>query len=54
MLIDTLLQHDYDLVITGSRRPKGVAGLRSRMLTDKLIGRLSVPLMIVPYPMPDE
>ena len=34
----------------GRPRPKGKAGLRSRMLTEKLLRTLSVPVLIVPYP----
>lgn len=40
----------YDLVIIGSPRPKGKAGLRSRMATEPLARSLPVPLLIVPYP----
>ena len=54
VLIDTVNQYDYDLVVVGSPRPKGVAGLRSRMVTEKVIGRLPTPLTIVPYPVADE
>ncbi|MDH5391754.1 MAG: universal stress protein [Gammaproteobacteria bacterium] len=40
----------YDMVIMGSPRPKGVAGLRSRMTTGPLAETISSPLLIVPYP----
>lgn len=40
----------FDLIVMGSPRPKGVSGLRSRMLTDKVMRQLSVPLLIAPYP----
>ena len=39
----------FDLVVLGSPRPKGKAGLRSRMVTETT-RELPVPLMIVPYP----
>lgn len=42
-------QH-FDLVIIGSKRPKGTPGLNSKMALDKLSGKLHVPLLIVPYP----
>lgn len=39
-----------DLVVVGSRRPRGVPGLKSRLSVDKLLDRLPIPLLIVPYP----
>jgi len=48
-LLETAGKQDFDLVVMGSPRPKGVKGLRSRMLTDKTRG-LPVPVLIVPYP----
>ncbi|HLD14235.1 MAG TPA: universal stress protein [Burkholderiales bacterium] len=39
-----------DMVVLGAPRPKGKAGLRSRMLTEKLLRMLSVPALIIPYP----
>ena len=41
---------EYDLVVMGAPRPKGVSGLRSRMSTDTVKRSLSTPLMIAPYP----
>ena len=41
---------EYDLVVMGSPRPKGVPGLRSRMATDPLAKNIKAPLLIVPYP----
>lgn len=41
-----------DLIVLGSRRPRGTPGLRSRMRIDRLTERVSVPLLIVPYPSP--
>ncbi len=48
-LINVSQKEAYDLVVMGSPRPKGMAGLRSRMLT-KSTRDLSVPVIIVPYP----
>jgi len=39
-----------DLIVLGSRRPKGREGLRSRMLDEKLFRSLHVPVVIAPYP----
>lgn len=41
---------DYDLVVMGGRRPKGVDGLRSRMLTERLHQLHHAPLLVIPYP----
>lgn len=48
-LISVSQKEDYDLLVMGSPRPKGISGLRSRMLT-KSTRKLSIPMMIVPYP----
>lgn len=40
----------YDLIVMGSPRPKGMSGIKSRMMTDTLTTLLSSPLLIVPYP----
>ncbi|KPK11196.1 MAG: hypothetical protein AMJ68_06795 [Acidithiobacillales bacterium SG8_45] len=48
-LIDTSKKEAFDLLVMGSPRPKGVAGLKSRMLTDSTRS-LGVPTVIVPYP----
>lgn len=39
-----------DIVVLGAPRPKGKVGLRSRMLTEKLLRMLSVPVLVLPYP----
>lgn len=44
-------QYDPDIVVVGSRRPRGTPGLRSRMDVDTLLARLASPLLIVPYPL---
>ena len=48
-LINTSKKEVFDLLVMGSPRPKGVAGLKSRMLTDSTRS-LGVPTVIVPYP----
>lgn len=50
VLLETSQKENYDLIIIGSIRPKGISGLRSRMLKDKMIKKLKTPLLIVPYP----
>lgn len=49
-LLEASQQQQYDLIILGSPRPKGKSGLRSRMITDALTHKLTIPLLIVPYP----
>jgi len=49
-LIDVSIKQDYDLVVMGAPRPKGVSGLRSRISTDTITRKIKTPLMIVPYP----
>jgi nucleotide-binding universal stress UspA family protein len=39
-----------ELVVIGSPRPRGIAGLRSRMHLDTLAKALEAPLLIVPHP----
>jgi hypothetical protein len=43
---------DCDRVVLGGLRPKGITGLRSRMLTDKVLRELGVALEVLPWPMP--
>lgn len=50
VLIATARKGDYDAVLMGSPRPKGVKGLRSRMKLESLAQSLTSPLIIVPYP----
>jgi nucleotide-binding universal stress UspA family protein len=40
----------FDIVVIGARRPKNVAGLRSRMNTNVLTRSLKTRLLIVPHP----
>jgi len=49
-LIETASAGDYDLVVIGAPRPKGVPGLRSRMDLDALARGLPLPLVVVPHP----
>jgi len=39
-----------ELVVIGAPRPKGVAGLRSRMDLEGLVRALAAPLLVVPHP----
>lgn len=38
----------FDLIVLGSKRPKGKTGFRSHMLDEKLFRSLRAPIMIVP------
>ncbi len=49
-LINESENNDYDLIVIGSPRPKGVDGLNSKLLTKSLPIQLSTPLLIVPFP----
>jgi nucleotide-binding universal stress UspA family protein len=49
-LLATCAKQTFDVIVIGSRRPKGVSGLNSKMALDKLTGHLNTPLLIVPYP----
>lgn len=49
-LLDVSEKTNYDLVIMGAPRPKGVSGLRSRMSTDAMTRKIQTPVMIAPYP----
>jgi nucleotide-binding universal stress UspA family protein len=49
-LLEACKEQNFELVVMGSPRPKGMQGLRSRMSTEPLSRSLSVPLLIVPYP----
>lgn len=41
---------DYDLVVAGSPRPKGVPGYRSRLAVEALVKVLKAPLLVVSHP----
>ena len=49
-LLDASKKQNFDLVVMGSQRPKGIKGLRSRMSTEPVTRSLEAPLLIVPYP----
>ncbi len=49
-LAERLKRGDVDLAVIGSPRPRRITGLRSRMLTDKVLQSAAVPLLVVPYP----
>lgn len=49
VLVSASQKEAFDLVVLGSPRPKGKAGLRSRMITDST-RELPVTVVIVPYP----
>ena len=45
-LLETALQEQATLAVIGPPRPKGMTGLRSRMDLERLVRKLSVPLMV--------
>lgn len=49
-LIEASRKAEYDLIVIGSPRPKGRAGLRSRMAPDPIVRNLMAPLLVVPFP----
>jgi len=49
-LVDVSKKQNYDLVVMGTPRPKGVSGLRSRMTNYKVTRTISTPILIAPYP----
>jgi hypothetical protein len=49
-LAATAAAGDYEAVVIGSPRPRGIAGLRSRLDVDKLMRVLRLPLIVIPYP----
>ena len=49
-LLQASNKQQFDLIVMGSPRPKGVKGLRSRMVTDPVTRSLKTPVLIVPYP----
>ena len=48
-LITACEKDSYDLAVIGSPRPKGVAGLRSRMDPELLARSLTIALLTAPY-----
>ena len=49
-LLDVSSKENYDLVVMGAPRPKGMSGIRSRMSTDTMTRKIQTPIMIAPYP----
>lgn len=49
-LIEASREADYDVVVIGSRRPRGMLGFRSHMRLDRLAQSLGTPLVVVPHP----
>jgi len=43
-------EHGAELIVIGSRRPKGTLGLQSAVDLNKLGRAIHVPLMVTPYP----
>lgn len=41
---------EYDLVVIGAPRPRGIPGYRSRLAVEALVKALKAPLLVVPYP----
>lgn len=49
-LLKAVADVEPDMVITGTPRPKHAEGLRSKMLTEKLLRSMATPLLMIPYP----
>ena len=49
-LLEASNKADFDLIVMGSPRPKGIKGLRSKMATESVTRSLRKPVLIVPYP----
>ena len=49
-LIAVAAAGEYDLVVVGSPRPKGMPGYRSRLAVEALVKALKTPLLVVPHP----
>ena len=49
-LLEACRAYNFDLVITGSQRPKFHHGLQSRMTTKRLLKKLSVSHIQIPHP----
>lgn len=50
LLLEFVSTHEIELVVAGAPRPRGTLGFRSRMLTDRVLRSLTVPLLMVPRP----
>lgn len=49
-LIAVAAAGEYDLVVVGSPRPKGMPGYRSRLAIEAIVKALKTPLLVVPHP----
>lgn len=49
-LIAVATSGEYDLVVVGSPRPKGMPGYRSRLAVEAIVKALKTPLLVVPHP----
>jgi len=49
-VIEAIEKENFDFVVIGSPRPKGIPGYRSRMDLELLARKLTTPLLAVPYP----
>ena len=49
-LLDINTELEFDLVVVGSKRPKALSGLHSRMLSNLVSQHLSTKLLSVPHP----
>lgn len=49
-LLETAQREQATLVVIGPPRPKGTTGLRSRMELERLVRKLSVPLLVASRP----
>jgi len=49
-LLKTAEKQQYELIVVGSPRPKGISGLRSRMMTLPVSRALQTSVLTVPYP----
>ena len=49
-LIAVATAGEYDLVVVGSPRPKGMPGYRSRLAVEAIVKALKTPLLVVPHP----
>ena len=49
-LLYSCSEGNFDIVITGSPRPKFKSGLRSRMMTKSLARNITFPHLQIPYP----
>lgn len=49
LLLEFVDTYAVDLIVAGAPRPRGTLGFRSRMITDRVLRALPVPILIVPH-----